>query len=352
MQIRIKGVNTVRRYRKDGSFALYRYHRATGRQLVGQPGTPEFIESYAAAEKSARERAKGTIGDLIRRFEGTPEQPNPVWEDFEESTKVEYRRKFKVIDGKWGTAPISSFNEKEFRKDALDWRDKIAKRARREADNLMSALARLGSWAFDRGEVDRNVLDKVTRVYHSDRANKLWLPAHVAAFVCMASSEMKAALMLGMHTGQRQGDLRRLPWTAYDGERITLRQSKGGKVVSIRCTKALRAMLDEMALEKKGLLILTTPTGRAWTKRYFNQHWNATAVAANITDLHFHDLRGTAVTMLAEAGCTVPEIAAVTGHSLKHVTHILEVYLSRTRALADAAIVKLDRRVKRLQKGS
>jgi hypothetical protein len=127
MQIRIKGVNTVRRYRKDGSFALYRYHRATGRQLVGQPGTPEFIESYAAAEKSARERAKGTIGDLIRRFEGTPEQPNPVWEDFEESTKVEYRRKFKVIDGKWGTAPISSFNEKEFRKDALDWRDKIAK---------------------------------------------------------------------------------------------------------------------------------------------------------------------------------------------------------------------------------
>jgi integrase len=163
---------------------------------------------------------------------------------------------------------------------------------------------------------------------------------------------MKAALMLGMHTGQRQGDLRRLSWTAYDGERITLRQSKGGKVVSIRCTKALRAMLDEMAIQKKGLLILTTPTGRAWTKRYFNQYWNEAAIAAGIIDLHFHDLRGTAITMLAEAGCTVPEIAAVTGHSLKHVTHILEVYLSRTKALADAAIVKLDRRVKRLQNGS
>jgi hypothetical protein len=56
--------------------------------------------------------------------------------------------------------------------------------------------------------------------------------------------------------------------------------------------------------------------------------------------------------MLAEAGCTVPEIAAITGHSFKHVTHILEVYLSRTRTLADAAIIKLDRRLKRLQKGS
>jgi integrase len=102
--------------------------------------------------------------------------------------------------------------------------------------------------------------------------------------------------------------------------------------------------------ERRSLLILTTPTGRAWTKRYFNEHWFEAEKAAGITDLRFHDLRGTAITMLAEAGCTVPEIASVTGHSFKHVTHILEVYLSRTRALADAAIVKLDRRQKRLQK--
>ena len=111
-------------------------------------------------------------------------------------------------------------------------------------------------------------------------------------------------------------------------------------------------MLDRMATEKVGPLILTTPSGRAWTKRYFNAHWVQAARAAGITDLHFHDLRGTAVTMLAEAGATVPEIAAVTGHTLKHVTHILEVYLSRTKHLADAAIVKLERRAKRLQRQS
>jgi integrase len=248
------------------------------------------------------------------------------------------------------TTPIAAFNDKAFRKDVLDWRDIIAKRARREADNLVSALARLGSWAFDRGEVDRNVLDKVNRVYHSNRADKLWLPKHVEAFTLVASPEMYAALMLGMHTGQRQGDLRRLPWSGYDGKRITLRQGKGGKIVSIRCTGALRELLNGM--ERKSPLILTTPTGRAWTKRYLNEHWSEAANAAGITGLHFHDLRGTAVTMLAEAGCTIPEIAAITGHSLKHITHVLEVYLSRTRVLADAAIVKLDRRLKRLQKGS
>ena len=47
---------------------------------------------------------------------------------------------------------------------------------------------------------------------------------------------------------------------------------------------------------------------------------------ADLGDLHFHDLRGTAVTRLALAGCTVPEIAAITGHSLKDVEAILDAH--------------------------
>ena len=41
------------------------------------------------------------------------------------------------------------------------------------------------------------------------------------------------------------------------------------------------------------------------------------------TDLHFHDLRGTAVTRLAEAECTLPEIASITGHSLREASSII-----------------------------
>lgn len=346
MRVRLRGINTVRRFRKDGSFALYRYHRATGCQLKGEPGTPEFIESLGAAERALRERGRGTVAALIRKFEGSPE-----WDAFDDSTQREYTRKFKVIDRKWGSAPIAAFEDVEFRRDVIAWRDVIAKRARREADNLVSALTRLGSFAFDKADIKVNALAGIKRVYHSDRADKLWLPEHVTAFIRHASPELCAALMLAMHTGQRQGDLRRLPWSAYDGLRITLRQRKGKKLVAIRCTAALRSLLDGM--ERRGLLILTTATGRAWTKRYLNQKWTEAERAAGLAeeDLHFHDLRGTAVTMLAEAGCTVPEIAAITGHSLKTVTHILETYLSRTRALADAAILKLDRRLRRLQKG-
>lgn len=344
VRVRLKGINTVRRYRKDGSFALYRYHRATGTLLQGEPGSPEFLASYAAAERRRQERADG-LSVLIRRFEESPE-----YAEMRESTRKEYRRKLKVVDRKWGTCPLPGLEDRAFRKDALAWRDGIAKRAPREADNLLSALARVLAFALERGELAVNVLDKVKRVYRSDRSEMIWLPEHITAFVRVAPAELVAAMMLGLHTGQREGDLLVLPWSAYDGNRITLRQSKGGRRVVVPCTAALRRLLD--ALERRSTLILTTTTGRTWKQKHFQHQWARYAAAAGIVDLHFHDLRGTAVTMLAEAGCTAPEIASITGHSLDHVGKILDVYLARTAPLAQAAIMKLERRAKRLQKGS
>lgn len=58
--------------------------------------------------------------------------------------------------------------------------------------------------------------------------------------------------------------------------------------------------------------------------------------------LTFHDLRGTAVTLLAEAGCDVPQIAAITGHTLRSASAILEKYMARTRAQGVAAMAKLE----------
>ena len=52
----------------------------------------------------------------------------------------------------------------------------------------------------------------------------------------------------------------------------------------------------------------------------------------------FHDLRGTAVTMLSEAGSIARMIATITRNSLKAVDQDLDLYLARTRALADQAI--------------
>jgi len=62
-------------------------------------------------------------------------------------------------------------------------------------------------------------------------------------------------------------------------------------------------------------------------------------VAAGVEGLQFRDLRRTAAVRLAEAGCTVPEIAAITGHTIDTTARILEAYLPRNFTMARAAIV-------------
>lgn len=49
------------------------------------------------------------------------------------------------------------------------------------------------------------------------------------------------------------------------------------------------------------------------------------------------------MTRLAEADCSVAEIAAITGHSMRDVGAILDKYLARTDKIALAAIAKLER---------
>jgi hypothetical protein len=46
------------------------------------------------------------------------------------------------------------------------------------------------------------------------------------------------------------------------------------------------------------------------------------------------------VVRLAEAGCTDPEIAVITGHSLERTRQILETYLPRTPEMARNAMAK------------
>jgi integrase len=346
MRTRISGINTVRKRVADGSVRIYYYHRDTGARLHGKPGSPEFIASYAEAEKKPTERHAGLCAGLIRAFLTSPEFSN----NLQPSTQREYRRILTAIEAQFGRAPIAAMADLRFSGDALEWRDEIAASKPREADNRMIVFGRLLSWAKKRHRISANVLEGYERVYRSDRSDKVWLPEHIAAMQDVASPEFWPLFLGALFTGLRQGDLRQLPWSAYDGKAITWRVTKrrkgdAGVKLMIPCTTALRALLD--SLPRRGPLIFTTITGRAWQKRYVARHFESARVKAaeglpEVAELHFHDTRGTAITMLAEAGASVPEIAAITGHSYRSINSILEKYLPRTKHLAVTAMAKLE----------
>lgn len=356
MHVRLKGINTVKKPQKDGTVKVHYYHRASGTPLEGKPGTAKFIASLSAAEMKDQDRSKGSLAGLLRDFEKTAK-----WRKLADSTKIEYRRIFKFWEEKLGYVSHKGLVAKSFRREVLEWHDEFSADKPREADNRVTILARVLSWAATDADLEKNVLETFDRAYQGDRSDMIWLPEHVDAFLAAADAEMQLAMVLALHTGQRQADIRKLAWSQYDGTAIRLRQGKSrrgekeGKLVLVPCTVALKATLD--AAPRRGALILLTKTDRAFQKRYFAEKWDEVYTAASLPGvgdeasgippdpkarLHFHDIRGTTVTMLFEAGCTVAEVASITGHSLRRAQEILDRYLSRTSSMATNAIAKFE----------
>lgn len=352
---------------KSGERRTYWYHRSTGTRLPGIPGSPEFAKAYLAAT-DAKPKDSGTIAGLMRAF-----TTSPRFDKRRASTQKEYRRMLKAAEAKFGTMPVAALNSPRVRGKFIDWQEEIGRDRPREADNRLTVLSACFAYAFDKGQIVRNPLAGFSRLYSGDRAEIIWAEADIAKFMNDAPVELQRAMILAIHTGQRYGDLIRLRWSDFDGERIGLVQSKTKARVSVKCTPALRRMLE--ATPKTCPYILARKDGSPWftekDDKRLGKEWRAHMKAAEMypkdweemtteerrESLHFHDLRGTAITLLKIAGAEIPQICAITGHSLASATRILEKYMARTSALADAAIHRFENApetefANRLQTGS
>jgi integrase len=304
-----------------------------------QPRDPMFHVAYAKAHEARKTPAAGAMFSLIAAYKASSDFPT------NEKTASDYRRYLKLIEEEFGSMPIAVVEDKRARGKFKAWRDTMADRPR-TADYAWTVLARVLSFAEDRGLIAVNVCKRGGRLYETDRTEIIWTADHITKFCAVASPELQFALLLALWTGQRQGDLIRLTWMQYDGAKIRLRQRKGKKKrVVIPVGAPLKAALDVRRPEKPEGPILRNTFGAPWTADGFRTSWGKAFDRSGLgdEDLHFHDLRGTAVTRLALSGCTVPEIAAITGHSIRDVEAILEAhYLGGQVELAEQAIVKLD----------
>jgi integrase len=341
MRMRIKGINSNTKRLADGTLRTYWYAWKGGPPLRGEPGSPEFIASYNEAAARKVTPPTGKLLSVLQAYQGS--------EDFRDGlaprTRSDYVGKIKLIEKAFGDFPLSAMTDVRTRGIFKAWRERLAVASRRQADYAWVVLARVLSWGMDRGLVAANPCARGGRLYRGSRAENIWTTADEAAFLERAPAHLHLPLLLALWTGQRQGDLLRLPWSAYDGKHIRLRQSKGGTRVVIRVGAPLKVVLD--AATKRSPIILTNKDGKLWTPDGFRASWGKACKAAGISGVTFHDLRGTAVTRLALAECTEAEIATITGHSLRSVRAIIDThYLSRDPALGDSAIAKLERGTK------
>jgi integrase len=335
----LKGINSSTKRLADGRLRTYWYAWRNGPRLRGEPGTPEFVASYNEAVATKVATPQGVILSILQGYQAS--------EDFRglaDSTRRSYVPLIKRIEKEFADFPLSALTDRRTRGIFMAWRDKLAgSSGRRQADYAWSVLARVLSWSLDRGLVAANPCTHGGRLYRGSRREQIWSAADEVAFLQHAAPHLHLPLLLGLWTGQRQGDLLRLPWSAYDGTHIRLRQSKTGTRVQIRVGAPLKVALD--TAPKRSTIILTNSEGKPWTSDGFRASWRKACAAAGIIGVTFNDLRGTAVTRLALAEASEAEIATITGHSLRDVRSILDAhYLARDPALGDSAIAKLERR--------
>ncbi|MGR0183174.1 tyrosine-type recombinase/integrase [Azospirillum aestuarii] len=214
---------------------------------------------------------------------------------------------------------------------------------------MRARMAALGSilWNFGRrrGVVTDNVwtdlgLEKGEPDVH------IWTESEIAAIVAKAD-EMKrpsigTAVLLASESGQRQGDvldMRR--GREWDGSTLRRVQNKTGAYVTVPATKLLLDRLAELPKENI-LLVASEVTRRQWLQQAFSKVFRSVANAAGLPHLEFRSLRATCVCRLASAGCSIPEIASITGHTLVSVHHILKHYWRPDSDQAQHAIAKVE----------
>lgn len=351
-QVKLKGVFATSKRLSDGSVRTYWYHRSSGNRLPGDYGSPEFLTAYLASERLTPHDTNNVsvlIRDYLLSLHFTKKAVR---------TQAEYKRMLKELETRFGTLPIKALESGKVKALFLDYQEEIGINRPREADNRLSVMSAVFTRAVLRGVIKDNPLRGFERIYSSDRSDMIWLEGDIRRFMNGAQVELQRALILAVHTGQRKGDLIRLRWSDYDGDAISLTQSKTSARVTVKCTGTLKRMLDETP--RQGPFILTradgtpwftladeSPLSDAWRNRmeaagFYPKAWDDLTKEEKKGFLHFNDLRGTAVTLLAEAKCSVPMIASITGHTLQSATRILEKYLARTAALSEAAILMFE----------
>lgn len=238
------------------------------------------------------------------------------------------------------------------------------------AANCMTAvLSAAFSWARLRGQhnVTANPCERMQRQAAPPRL-RVGTPQEMAALVNAADAiglhGIGDAIMLGLWTGQRQSDRLALIEGPLDQGRRIFKQRKTGAIVAIRATPALEARLEaardrKRELARTDLVVVSDAAGKAYDEHHYRSTFRRVREAAvagvrdaatgawlvepvpGLDDFRDQDLRDTAVTWLARAGCTIPEICAITGHSLQSATMVLKHYLAMDAAMADAGIAKL-----------
>jgi integrase len=277
--------------------------------------------------------APDTLGSIIEKYIASG--------DFKSKAPATIRSYRKVLDRLkeiCGTALIADLQERHVR----GIRKRFTSTSR--ADLAVMLLGMLWTYAKEVLAMDLGVNPAIDiqRLHRRGWSHEPWPDWVIEKFESEANPRPNAqlALMLLLYTGQRASDVVRMRWSDYDGSGIAVRQLKTGTPLWIRCHAKLKAALDHTPRVSE--FILTNRYGNGYKAGGLCDMISAGTAEIGAKECTAHGLRCNAATALADAGCSVPEIMAITGHRTFREAQRYTSYRDQKK-LSDRAIAKWER---------
>jgi integrase len=167
---------------------------------------------------------------------------------------------------------------------------------------FLSTSSAMFGWAEKRRLLAHNPVKGLTRPKSGEHTQ--WPDTAIDYALKNAPEHIRLACLIGLTTSQRIGDICNAKMVDIIDGVWHIKQSKTGTSLRIPLTEEV---LSEIAKHKSVWML-----GKKWRSEYLS------SVVAN-------GLRKAAASKMAESGCTVEELAAITGHkSLAVVAHYIK----------------------------
>jgi integrase len=351
----IQGLHIVRKNRPGQEPIWYIYaHRGGGPQIYKHVGwkrpvlSADTLRKLIAAHDARLERIKGpeTLRDLIGAW-----RPNsPEWQRLADSTKRTWGSAVDQIDLRWGTTPLTVWNNPRMVSKVVAWRDSRANTPR-SADFGVTVLRALLKFARLRSKVTINVAEGIPQLYRNgSRAEIVWTDDDMDRFGAasreLGMEHLHDGLRLAALTGLRRADVVSLTWDEVHDGAIVKRAAKASRgrrrTATIPTIPALDELLAELATRYRvnGVTtVLVNSFGKPWSIDGFSGSFGRVRDQAGIVHIdadsgkakpkHFHDIRGTFCTKLILAGLTDHEAAEIMAWSPDQVAGIRRCYVDQ-----------------------
>lgn len=210
--------------------------------------------------------------------------------------------------------------------------DAIVYTQARTANYRLTVLTRLLSWGVDEERLQRNPATGIERLDEGPgRASITWSADELTAFLRLCPPHVARGVRLAALTGMRLSDVVGLNWNDIEDDVIRRPTSKSRRKqrASIALYPALRELLAECP--RIGPKVLTNSEGKPWASGdSFDSSLRPAINAfrkAGGAEKHFHDLRGTACTLMFTGGLSTRQIALALAWSEAEVEKRVNEYV-------------------------